>query len=152
MNIRLRNLDEVRRRHDRFLADNTNELQGALLDAGRFGERYVHTFPRFKPRTGKTQDATGYQVVRTSGGRVLKFFNKARHAAALESGTRPHIIRSRSGGYLRFRGRDGNWVFRRSVRHPGTKPYRFMSSAYTAANARFKGDMTRRMTTLASRF
>lgn len=152
MNIRLRNIDQVRQKHDRFLADNENEVVDAMLGAGRFGERYVQTFPRFTPRTGKTQDATGHQVVRTSSGRVLKFFNRAKHAAILESGSRPHIIRVRSRNHLRFRGRNGQWVFRESVRHPGTKPYRFMSSAYAASNVRFKADMAQRMNRLASRF
>lgn len=152
MRVVLKNADQVRRGHDFFLAENERELFTALDNAGRFGERYVKAFPRFTRRTGETQKATGHQVVRTSRGKVLKFFNTAKHAAALESGSRPHIIRARSGNRLRFRGADGVWTFRTSVRHPGTKPYRFMSSAYTATNVRFKADMTRRMTALAAKF
>lgn len=36
--------------------------------------------------------------------------------------TRPHIIRAKAARYLRYRSKDGSrWVFRKSVKHPGTK-------------------------------
>lgn len=148
----LKNLDEVRRHHEFFLALNEREMTEALDASGRVATRFVMTFPRFTPRTGKTQKATKHRVVRTSRGRVMRFTNTAKHAGALESGARPHVIRVRSRNHLRFRGRNGQFVFRESVRHPGNRPFRFMSSAHTAGNAYFKGDMQRRMTAIASRF
>ncbi len=148
----LKNLDEVRRHHEFFLALNEREMNTALDVSGRVATRFVMTFPRFTPRTGKTQKATKHRVIRSRGGRVMLFTNTAKHADVLESGSRPHVIRVRSRNHLRFKGRDGKFVFRESVRHPGTKPYRFMSSAYSAGNAYFKSDMQRRMTAIASRF
>ncbi len=53
-------------------------------------------------------------------------------ATYLEFGTRPHEIRARPGGVLRFT--VGNRVvFARSVRHPGTRPYLWLSRAVQEA-------------------
>lgn len=36
--------------------------------------------------------------------------------------TKPHIIRAKAARYLRFKASDGSrWVYKKSVRHPGTK-------------------------------
>lgn len=53
------------------------------------------------------------------------------YASHVEYGTRPHIIRPKRRRMLRFAmgGRD---VFAREVRHPGTRPYRFMRNALDA--------------------
>ncbi|UYP17712.1 HK97 gp10 family phage protein [Rhodococcus sp. Z13] len=53
----------------------------------------------------------------------------ANYAAAVHDGTRPHVIRARNGGFLRFPGSDGSPVFRRSVNHPGTRPRPFLRNA-----------------------
>ncbi len=149
----LKNLAEVQRKHEFFLALNEREMNTALDVSGRVATRFVMTFPRFTPRTGKTQKATKHRVIRRGrGGRVMVFTNTAKHAATLESGSRAHIIRGQTGNHLRFKGREGKFIFRRVVRHPGTKPYRFMSSAYQAGNSYFKRDMERRMTAISSRF
>jgi hypothetical protein len=42
-------------------------------------------------------------------------------------GTRPHIIAAKPGQHLRFRGRGGAMVTVTSVRHPGTKPNKYLS-------------------------
>lgn len=51
--------------------------------------------------------------------------SKADHAAAVEFGTDPHVIRADEADALAFTGRDGELVFRQSVEHPGTpaQPY-----------------------------
>lgn len=146
----LKNPAEVRRKSDYFLALNERELATSLESTGRVAVRYVFQFPRFKPRSGKTQKATKARVIRTAGGRLLRLTNTAKHAGALESGAKPHDITGNP--WLVFKGRDGQWRRVRRVKHPGNKPYRFMSSAHQAGNAYFKGDMIRRMTALASRF
>jgi hypothetical protein len=54
----------------------------------------------------------------------------APYARFVLEGTRPHTITARRpGGMLRFEGRGGP-VFRRSVRHPGTRPNPFVQRAY----------------------
>jgi hypothetical protein len=54
-------------------------------------------------------------------------------------GSRAHPIRpKRPGGVLRFMGRDGRIQFRKSVRHPGTKPNNFLERAWNfTSNARY---------------
>ena len=57
------------------------------------------------------------------------------------SGTPAHVIRAKPGHALRFRGsgsaegdiESGQWVFRRSVRHPGTKANKFVDRAIQQA-------------------
>lgn len=53
-------------------------------------------------------------------------------ARFLELGTAPHEIRARRGRLLRLRG--GRLV--RSVRHPGARPYPFMTPAFEASKGR----------------
>lgn len=53
----------------------------------------------------------------------------ASHAAAVELGTAPHVIRPRNGQFLRFPGRDGRPVFVREVHHPGTRPRPYLRTA-----------------------
>jgi len=55
--------------------------------------------------------------------------NAVAHAAIIEFGSRPHIIRPRRpGGRLRWLTGSGP-VFAREVRHPGTRPYTILSDA-----------------------
>lgn len=42
-------------------------------------------------------------------------------------GTRPHIIAARPGKHLQFHARGGAVVYRTAVRHPGTKPNRYLA-------------------------
>ena len=49
----------------------------------------------------------------------------ANYAAAVELGTRPHVIRPRRRKALRFKGATGI-VFAKRVNHPGTRPQPFM--------------------------
>ncbi|QNL30149.1 tail assembly chaperone [Gordonia phage Mariokart] len=52
----------------------------------------------------------------------------AHYAAAVEKGTRPHVIRARNADALHFKvgGRD---IFAREVHHPGTRPRPFLQNA-----------------------
>ncbi len=52
----------------------------------------------------------------------------ADHAAAVHQGSRPHYIRARPGGALRFVWH-GQEMFRRSVWHPGTRARPFLANA-----------------------
>ena len=73
--------------------------------------------------------ATGLSVGITAGGMRVTY------AAHVEFGTRPHIIRARRRQALRFIA-GGSTVFRKSVRHPGTRPYAFMANALRAKTQR----------------
>lgn len=47
------------------------------------------------------------------------------YAADLEFGTRPHVITAKRGKALRF-SKGGVVMFRRSVNHPGSRPYPYL--------------------------
>jgi hypothetical protein len=141
------NVDQLRASHGRLLTAHQAMVGGILYEAGvqALAETILH--PGFKPRTGKTQKATTFRLVRTRGGKVVRVENKAPVARLLEGGTFAHIIRARNTRFLRFVGRDGSYVFRRQVRHPGTKPYWFLrratNVAYATAEQRLLNGMRR---------
>lgn len=80
------------------------------------------------------------------------------YAKFLEEGTAAHIIRPKSGAFgplnegqsrkrgakphlLVFKGKDGKWVSKAEVHHPGTKPHPFMGVAYFAAEQRLEAEL-----------
>lgn len=64
----------------------------------------------------------------------------AAHAAFVEFNTRAHIIRAKNAKYLRFK-MGGQWVFRKSVMHPGTKAQPFMRPALEEERPHFIREM-----------
>lgn len=50
----------------------------------------------------------------------------AKYSIYVHDPTRPHIIRARPGGYLRFQLPPGHVMFRKMVYHPGTKGVPFL--------------------------
>jgi hypothetical protein len=143
-------LAKMEREHRRFIARSAHTLEQALESAGEHGVAHVQSYPAFKPRTGALQKATKHKVIRN--GRVLVLSNSKKYAASIDRGARPHIITPKNGRYLRFRGRGGNWVFARRVKHPGNRPYKFLYRATVAAH-RFGGrDLRQRLTRLAAQF
>lgn len=148
----LENEAELRRAHDRLLAENERAIAESLELAGRHGVEHVQRFPEFKPHTGNLQKKTSYRVVRLASGRLLKLDNSAKYADAIDQGARPHTIVPRRAKFLRFIGRDGKTVFARRVNHPGNRAYKFMFFAYDAADRVFRHDIERRMAVIAQRF
>jgi hypothetical protein len=146
------NLDAVRHAHERFLEAHDDMVSGILYETGLaiVGEVVLH--PGFHPRTGKLQAATTTRVVRARGGKTLRIKNTKPYAWAIEYGSRAHVIRAREAKTLRFIGRDGNWTFRKSVRHPGTRPYRFLSRATGIGYDRAGHMLTAGMQRVARRF
>jgi len=59
--------------------------------------------------------------------------SEAPYAGYVEYGTRPHLIRARRARALRFE-LDGDLVYVRYVRHPGTRPGLIMASAMAEAS------------------
>jgi hypothetical protein len=49
------------------------------------------------------------------------------YAELVDRGTPPHIIRPKNGQVLRFVTKQGEVVYARSVRHPGTDPNHFLT-------------------------
>lgn len=114
--------------HDNFLSTHSAMVGGVLYDAGVFAVAQTIINPVFKPRTGALQRGTKASVVRLSSGKLLRITNRKAYAKSIEEGSKPHIIRARKAKFLRFIV-GGHYVYRRFVRHPGTKPYWFLRSA-----------------------
>jgi hypothetical protein len=69
---------------------------------------------------------------RLLGGWKAEIASDSDHIGFVIEGTRPHTITARRpGGMLRFEGQGGA-VFRRSVRHPGTRANPFVQRAFDA--------------------
>ena len=100
-----RELEQRARIWGRVLA---NEWQAELrrtnpIDTGNMRD---HTTARDQPT------ATSVQVTATVD---------TEYAEMVSSGTRPHVIRARPGGTLRFQWH-GHTVYFKQVNHPGTRP------------------------------
>ena len=107
------NLGELKKTHAAFLKAN----ERMIADAAEFAKD--EAIKSYDKRLGFTPYYTGKlsKIVKLKGGRIARIVDK---------GTRPHMIRPRKkGGMLVFRGRNGRMVFARSVRHPGSGPFRF---------------------------
>ncbi len=119
------NIAVVRRKHERFIRANKEATSKAAHEAGQDAVNYVRKEPHFTPRTGNLQARTDYKLIRTSTQRIVKVRNAAPYAAAIDKGSRPHIIAARRAQALRFEV-GGRILFRKWVRHPGTKPTHFL--------------------------
>lgn len=137
-------LRAVKRKHNRFQNFLRKELTEAMTDVGERFVDHVRTKSRFNRRTpgGASQkEATHWRLIRSRKGRLLRVKHPKRATAkrvlvanVLEHGSKRHPIPLIPGRkMLRFRGRTGEWVFRRQVMHPGTKPYRFFHNAGVSA-------------------
>jgi hypothetical protein len=141
-------VDDLRREHDKLLAAHSTMVGGALYDAGLVAIAEVVVRPQFKPQTGKLQRGTKTRTVRTSGGKLLRISNATRYARSIEEGARPHKITARNANTLRFYTK-GGVVFRRSVNHPGNKPYWFLRKATDVAGTRLERMLVDGMTRVA---
>lgn len=118
----------LRRKHERFIRLQQESVSKAAHEAGQDAVNYVRSEPHFKPRTGKLQKLTEYRLIRTRTQRIVKVRNRAKYAAAIDSGSRPHTIAARRKKFLRFTV-GGQVFFRKKVFHPGTKPTHFLYRA-----------------------
>lgn len=76
--------------------------------------------------TGALRASINYRVVRDSRGLVAFVGSDNRVAFMHHQGTRPHIIMPNRAKTLRFYSR-GRIVYAQVVRHPGTKPNRYLT-------------------------
>jgi hypothetical protein len=81
----------------------------------------------FRDQTGGTRGSVRGRIAGMNSGLPRGFVEARGAMRLLESGTSPHTITAR-GQTLRFVS-GGITIFRRSVRHPGTKPRPIMATA-----------------------
>jgi hypothetical protein len=146
-----RNLSRIREGHKRVVANTQTALAAAMVEAGEHAVDHVKRYPGFTPRTGNLQDKTGWRTVKVAGGRVLKIRNTARYAEGIDKGNPPHIIAARRRKALSFVWK-GHRIFRRYVRHPGNKPYKFLYKATKSAGRVLEQKLGARMGDIANKF
>lgn len=83
-------------------------------------------------RSGRLRRSIGVRRAR-GGYEVYMGGSEAPYAGYVEYGTRPHLIRARRARALRFE-LDGELVYVRYVRHPGTRPRLIMAGAMAEAS------------------
>jgi hypothetical protein len=99
----------------------------------KLGEAVV-LFAKLKAgvKTGNLKRTISMRVDRTSlTGYGVLVGSSVRHALVHHQGARPHVIRPRGRGYLKFRGRNGT-VYTRLVKHPGHKSNPYLLEALRA--------------------
>lgn len=77
----------------------------------------------------------------TNGGMGAEVTATAAHAAYVEYNTRAHIIKAKKAKALKFN-MDGKTMFRKWVRHPGTKEQPFMRPALERERPHFIRELT----------
>jgi hypothetical protein len=78
-------------------------------------------------KTGRLQKSIRIQAhARRTYGQEMKIGSRVKHALVHHEGSRPHTIQPHKGQALKFR-QSGKMVFYRAVRHPGTKPNRYLT-------------------------
>ncbi len=147
------NIRSLVKQHKHFVQRLDSALSLSLERSTELAERHVQQFSKFKKRSAKSlKNTTETRIIRTARGRVVSIKAPKRYASFVEFGTRPHIIRARKAKMLVFRGKSGALVFRRWVKHPGTKPTHFLWNATTAAYRFSFQDMQSRAAALAREF
>lgn len=76
--------------------------------------------------TGALKHSINYKLTRSSRGLVALVGSDNRVALMHHQGTRPHIIMPKTAKTLRFYSH-GRIVYAQVVRHPGTKPNRYLT-------------------------
>lgn len=114
------------------------KLSAALQEAALFGERQVVGFTPVK--TGALRASVKASRMGPLGWKIA---SPLAYAAAVELGSRPHVIRAR-GGLLRFTV-GGNVVYARQVNHPGTKPKRMFARGAEALRGQLSAILGRHL-------
>lgn len=147
------NVGQARNAHSRFLHKVVTAIDAEAEQAGVFGRLHVRAHAGFKHRTGQTAAATTHTVRKGRGSWTVALQNRAKHAAALDLGARPHVIAARRAPFLVF------WwpklrrlMALRKVNHPGNRPYRFLYRATHAAFRVFAKGATSALERIASQF
>lgn len=149
--MKLINYSNVITKHKSFIKKNEIMVQTLLDRTKTFAEDHVQKYPKFKRRTGNLQDSTEGNVIRTSKGHLLRLKNNAKYASYIEYGTNPHLIFPKKKRFLKFNIK-GKTIFARFVKHPGTKPYKFMYNAWNASNRIVKEDLIQQTMKIAKEF
>jgi hypothetical protein len=116
----------------RALDDNLDDAMAeALRESGVMVASEARTHHEFTDRTGAlTRSIHSEPVEGTFLGNDLsvQVVADTPYAKFVEEGTRAHPIEARRAKVLRYH-QNGRLMFRKRVRHPGTRPYRYLQGA-----------------------
>lgn len=152
MALTVHSLAAVKSGHAKFALALRNAVEIESETASDLQMRWVQEKHKFKTRTGHLIEATKSNVIRTKSGALIKLNNRLPYAESIDKGAKPHVIEAKKAPFLVFQTRDGKWVKRKKVNHPGNRPYRFMSRAHLASGRGLERGLRRRMGALASGF
>lgn len=109
-------------------------MRRALLESCRLVQRGAREVHRYKPHSGELTRAVRYrtQIAKCEGAidinPAIAPYGVYVHEPTGKYGPRgqPYPIVAKNKKFLRFKGRDGKYIFRRSVMHPGSKADPFL--------------------------
>jgi hypothetical protein len=130
-------------------------VNASLRVASRQAAEHVRlksTFNRRKASPGSLKDDTKHRIVKSKGGRILRLSWTKKYAPYIEHGTRAHPIKANAKPFLHFYSPKFGWRKPKSVNHPGTRPYRFGSSAARSAHLVLGQHLQRGMDSIAQKF
>ena len=132
-------VSELRRTAARLQTRLQAACVGAVRDACEQGAAEARDTRRYKDRTGAlTASIQGHLLTGTATdaeGEITAGVNSpaSKYASFVDGGTKAHPITAKNKPLLRWQDASGHWWSKRTVQHPGTKPYGFMGSAYLKA-------------------
>jgi len=102
--------------NERVAQDAVNAMAESYLDDTL---NWIKAGRAFTTRTGQLEQSIGVRYLLGGGAEV---YTNAEYAGCVETGTRPHVINAKNGKALKIPGA-GGFIFRRSVNHPGSRPF-----------------------------
>ena len=103
-----------------FTRDVQQGLETAVMHACQVGANEAKR-GAFKDQSGAMRKRIHWRLIASSLAEATgEFASPVEYSSFVEDGTKPHVIRPRSGKFLRFKG-SGGMVYARSVRHPGSR-------------------------------
>ena len=148
----IQNLGQLKNAHARFMREAERAVNDVAEAAANIGAQVAKSGLQSHVRTGRMLRSVRGSVAKLGKGRIVKLTNNVKYAPFFEFGTVPHPIVARRAAFLRFRGRDGDIVFRKRVFHPGNKAFLVFAAAHERSSL-FAGNALRlRMETVARTF
>lgn len=135
---------------ERLLFDIQNAAAAAMADTLVAAESAALAAIKAQTsrRSGDLEDGVTSVLISPTRGKV---FNTSGHAAFVNDGTKPHLIVAKRGRALAFQ-TAGGMVFRRAVRHPGTKARPFVAPAMAIGERVLQTSLTLRVNEAVGRF
>lgn len=119
---------------DRYEQAKQVQIKRAIGETTLHIEGRAKTHHPWKTRTGRLISSIAASIKNRGFTGIVGA--RTNYAAGLELGTKPHTISARRAPMLRFQV-GGKWVSKKSVSHPGTRPYPFMKPALEHETPRF---------------